>query len=289
VTVVTEAESLASQPEISEDDVGLLNPLPTPDQAVRRLADVRQRVAPAGVRRLTDAAEPGLYAWFGDVDGAGHLTEGHSLPVGPGLIYAGQAGAGGSKATLGSRINGNHLGGDIYGSTFRLTLAAALRTPLALEPIGGRRMTREGEGRLTDWMRQHLMVSALAYPDRLALDAFETVVLARLDPPLNLAKRPPTPIRRRLTALRWPFGGMTDSSASTIESPRSGSTPSEPSTAVGSTPERLARELGLPNAKRIRAFLRARFPRPISRLGSPWGSLTPEMERAVRDRFRTDR
>ena len=137
-------------------------------------------------------------------------------------------------------------------------------------------------------MCRHLTVSAIAYPDRLELDAFETVVLDRLDPPLNLAKRPPTSIRRQLTALRRPFvaaGG----SANRIERPRAASTPSGVGTALGPTPEDLARQLGLPNAKGIRAFLRAQFPRPISQWGSRWGSLTPEMERAVHGRFRTDR
>lgn len=266
-----------------------MDPLPTPDEAFRRLTDARQRVAPVGVSGLSDKAEPGMYAWFVDVEGAEHLAAGLGLPVDAGLIYAGQAGAGGSKATLGSRIRGNHLGGDIYGSTFRLTLASALRTPLALEPIGGRRMNRDGEGRLTDWMRKYLMVSAIAYPDRLGLDAFETMVLDRLDPPLNLAKRPPTPTRRRLTTLRRPFGAAAAASASRVERPRAASTLSGSGTVVGLTPELLARELGLPNAKRIRAFLRARFPRPLSRSGSQWGSLKTEMERAVRDHFRTHR
>jgi hypothetical protein len=42
------------------------------------------------------------------------------------------------------------------------------------------------------------MVSVIGYPDRLGLDAFETVVLARLDPPLNIAKRRATPVRVEL-------------------------------------------------------------------------------------------
>lgn len=170
-----------------------MNPLPTPDQAGRRLTDVRGRVAPTELHRLTGTNEPGIYAWFVDAEGAGHLTHGLSLPVSTGLIYAGQAGAGTSRATLGSRIRGNHLGSDIYGSTFRLTLASALRTQLGLEPIGGGHMTRDGESRLTDWMRLHLMVSVTAYPDRSGLEAFETVVLECLDPPLTSPNAPRRP------------------------------------------------------------------------------------------------
>ena len=66
-------------------------------------------------------------------------------------------------------------------------------------------------------MRQHLMVSVIAYPARLGLDAFETVVLARLDPPLNIAKRPATPVRVMLTSLRRPFSRSGDRSAAKAE------------------------------------------------------------------------
>src|SRR5512139_3568438 len=119
-----------------------MNALPMPAQAARQLANDRDRVPPADVNRLRGIEHPGLYAWFVDGDGAQHLTAGIGLHVGKGLIYAGQAGAGTSSATLGSRIRGNHLGGDIYGSTFRLTLRSALRERLALEPIGGGHMGR---------------------------------------------------------------------------------------------------------------------------------------------------
>jgi hypothetical protein len=179
--------------------------LPTPDQAVHQLVDVHRRVLPADVNQLPGTEHPGLYAWFVDGEGAQHLTDGIKLPVGDGLIYAGQAGAGTSSATIGSRMRGNHLGGDIYGSTFRLTLASALRSRLALQPTGGGHMSRDGEGRLTTWVHDHLAVAVIPYPDRARLDTLESVVLDRLDPPLNIAKRPPSPVRARLTDLRRPF------------------------------------------------------------------------------------
>lgn len=146
-----------------------MNPLPTPDQAVRRLMDARGRVAPPELHLLSGTGEPGMYAWFADGEGAGQLADGIGLAVRPGLIYAGQAGAVTSRATLGSRIRGDHLGSDIYGSTFRLTLASAMGTRLGLEPIGGGHMSRDGEGRLSDWMRQHLMVSVIATAGRSSL------------------------------------------------------------------------------------------------------------------------
>jgi len=265
-----------------------VSPLPTPDEAVRQLTAVRGRVGPTELHRLIGTAEPGIYSWFADGEGAEQLADGIGLAVRPGLIYAGQAGAGTSRATLGSRIRGNHLANDIYGSTFRLTLASALRVRLGLEAIAGGHMSRDGEGRLTDWMRQHLMVSVIAYPDRLGLDAFETVVLARLDPPLNIAKRPATPVRVMLTSLRRSFSRSGDPAAR-VERPPQPSAKSVSHAGEGSTPEDLARSLGLQDAKRVRAFLRARYPRPTSELGMRWGALTPEMERAVRDRFRVGR
>ena len=149
-------------------------------------------------------------------------------------------------------------------------------------------MSRDGEGRLTDWIRQHLMVSVITHPDRLGLDAFETVVLARLDPPLNIAKRPATPVRVMLTSLRRPLSRSGDR-APRMERPPQRSARSGSHAGDGPTPEDLARSLGLRDAKRVRAFLRARNPRPTAELRTRWGTLTPEMERAVRDRFRVGR
>lgn len=260
--------------------------LPTPDQAARQLADPGERLPPSQLNGLHGTEYPGLYAWFVDGEGSQHLTAGIGLPLGEGLIYSGQAGAGTSRATLGSRIRGNHIGGDIYGSTFRLTLASVLRERLVLQPSGGGRMDRDGEGRLTVWMHEHLAVAVIAYPDRVGLDIFESAVLDRLDPPLNIAKRPPSPVRARLTERRRRFGKR----ASRVPAPakdRSAPTVAPPvrRTDAGLTPEELASELGLQDAKRVRGFLRVRFPRPASELWSRWGPLTPEMERAVRDRF----
>jgi hypothetical protein len=261
-----------------------MSALPNPAQAARLLADARVRVVPADLHRLDGTEHPGLYAWFADHEGAGVLADGIGLPVSEGLIYAGQAGAGTSHATLRSRILGNHLGSDIYGSTFRLTLASALRGRLSLEPIGGGHMGRDGEARLTEWMHAHLAVATVAYPDRAGLDAFETLVLDRLDPPLNIAKRPPTPVRSRLTILRRAFGKRAASDPAAGHRPPAAAPPS-PAAGPGLTPEELSRELGLPDAKRVRGFLRDRYPRSESELWSRWGPLTPEMERAVRERF----
>jgi hypothetical protein len=265
-----------------------MNKLPTPADAARRLTELAYRVSPADLHLLIGIEHPGLYAWFVDVDGARELATGVGLPVTEGLIYAGQAGAGTSQATLESRINRNHLGIDIHRSTFRLTLASALRTQLALEPMGTIHISRDGEGRLTNWMYEHLVVSVLAYSDRPTLGRFETDVLGRLDPPLNISKRPASPVRRQLKLLRQQFGRRV-AGVARRKRLQQRTLVTDSAETGGLTPEALARSLGMPSAKRVRGLLRERFPRPHSELWSRWRPLTPEMERAVRDRFGSGR
>lgn len=159
----------------------------------------------------TDAGrtrDPGLYAWFVDRTGAAELSAGLGQRVGSGLIYAGQAGAGSSTATLRSRVRGNHLGGTITGSTFRMTLASVLVGPLGLVDGGGRALEGDGEARLSAWMRTHLSIAVAPVADRLLVARLEPAVLARLDPPLNLQGMPSSPVREALRARRRrPLGG----------------------------------------------------------------------------------
>ena len=176
-------------------------------RAARRLLSAPARVSPTAIGQLSQTGLPGLYAWFADAQAAADISAGLGVRVRAGLIYAGQAGAGVSSATLGSRIRGNHIAGNVYGSTFRLTLASCLFVPLGLEPVGRRRIAKDGEARLTDWMTKRLKVSILGYHDRVTLNLFETDVLALLSPPLNIAKLPPTSVRRRLIELRRRFTG----------------------------------------------------------------------------------
>lgn len=58
-----------------------------------------------------------------------------------------------------------------------------------------------------------------------------------------------------------------------------------PQEGLGLTPEELAQELGMPNAKQIRGYLREAFPRDPELLWTRWGPLEPELEHAVRRRF----
>lgn len=143
---------------------------------------------------------PGLYSWWIDAAGAVDLSRGLRLPVGPGLIYAGLAGAtrwpSGTRSTntLWLRIADMHLRGNREFSTFRRTLGAVLADATASNSID--------EHALTVWMHAHLRVIAVPCTNADALGRLEKAVLAALDPPLNLQGMTATPVRRRLTQLR---------------------------------------------------------------------------------------
>lgn len=142
---------------------------------------------------------PGLYSWWVDESGAADLARGLGHSVEPGLIYAGQAGAtrsGGSTSsnTLWGRIATMHVGSNRQFSTLRLSLASILAKAYGLGSVDERDLTR--------WMHAHLRVIAVPVPDATTLDELESSVLAELDPPLNLAKMPRTPLRVQLSQLR---------------------------------------------------------------------------------------
>lgn len=174
------------------------------DATIEQLTDPGRGFWPADFVARHDPAwrTPGLYSWWVDAIGAAELSAGLGHPVSPGLIYAGQAGATravsarSSSNTLWGRIRGMHLGGRHEFSTFRRTLGAVLAA------VNGD--TTIDEQKLTDWMHAHLRVIPVPTDDGDTLDALETEVLSQLDPPLNLAKMPRTPLRARLTELRRP-------------------------------------------------------------------------------------
>ena len=176
---------------------------PEPDGArwVAVLADKTRSRTPSDLRSLPryELASPGLYSWWVDDVGAAELTQGLGHPVPAGLIYAGQAGATHHRSgkpssnTLAGRLVGMHLGGRARMSTFRLTLGSILW------PLWG---GDADEAALTAWMDAHLRVVFVPVPDGETLDATESAVLEQLDPPLNLAKMRPTPLRNALSRLR---------------------------------------------------------------------------------------
>ena len=175
-------------------------------EVLDRLTDPGRRIrAAAFPRARQDMGSPGLYAWFLDELGAVDLSTGLGLSLPAGLIYAGQAGAGMSTATLRSRIAGNHLGGTISGSTFRRTLAAVLASASGLSR-DGRSLSGDGEARLSAWMVSHLDVAVVAVADRGRLLLLEAEMLLGLDPPLNLQGMRPTPVRAAVARLRRALG-----------------------------------------------------------------------------------
>jgi GIY-YIG catalytic domain-containing protein len=105
-------------------------------------------------------------------------------------------------ATLKIRIGGNHLNGNVGSSTFRKTLTAVLRGPLGLRLAGPNRLDPASNATLSAWMRAHLRVVTVPYPDRTTLAIVEHTVLNRLDPPLNLMGIAPTLNRAKLRQLR---------------------------------------------------------------------------------------
>lgn len=149
-------------------------------ESVPHLDDPARALPVPELLRLNRTAleRPGLYSWWVDGPGADDLTAGLGLPVAAGLVYAGQAGATRwpsgrrSSNTLWSRLTRMHARGRAEFSTFRRTLAAVLREPLAL--------THEDDPRLDDWIDQHLSVVALPVDDPDTLTALEDDVLEEL-------------------------------------------------------------------------------------------------------------
>jgi hypothetical protein len=180
--------------------------LAPPDVLVARLRDQDRALTPeqfvAAGRHAADSA--GLYSWWVDIDGAHELTAGLGHRVTPGLIYAGLAGAtrwpSGQRSdnTLWLRITAMHLGGRHRFSTFRLTLGSILAEARGWSEID--------EDELTHWMHEHLRVVSEPFADGDTLGRVEAVVLAELDPPLNLKDVPPNDLRRRLSELRRTYG-----------------------------------------------------------------------------------
>jgi hypothetical protein len=151
---------------------------------------------------------PGLYAWWVDGTGAAHLSTGLGIALPAGLVYAGQAGAASSAAglpsaaTLRSRVGGNHLGGNVRGSTLRRTLASVLLAPLALRFAGPQRLEADSEARLTAWMRRRLALAVHPVESGEGLGQLEGAVVAELRPPLNIEHTADGSLRRRLQELR---------------------------------------------------------------------------------------
>ena len=135
-------------------------------------------------------------------EGAGNyfvvLKEGHSLPdVGLPVVMAKfrwmdivYTGVAGPSSGLRRRITWAHFGDNAGRSTLRLTLGVLM----GFKPIprdvsnphnGHTRFLPEEEKRLTDWMKDNLLVYFFPNDD---YEAVEEELIASLNPPLNLMK-----------------------------------------------------------------------------------------------------
>lgn len=150
---------------------------------------------------------PGMYTWWVDTAGARTLSSAIGVQIPAGRIYAGLTGAtkwpSGRRGsmTLRRRVR-QHVRGRIEGSTFRLTLSAALINPLRLQVTGPRRLAAESEAKLSRWIGDHLQIATYPSAEADALADLERCVLADLDPPLNIDGMPSSPVRNRLSELR---------------------------------------------------------------------------------------
>ena len=185
---------------------------------VAHLSDPNCAEDPRAFPRDRDAGgSAGLYSWWADST-AQKLFDEAGLRVGDSgatescqelaLIYVGQTGATSrrarkpSSATLADRVRSNHIGGNVKSSTFRETISAVLLAPLGLTVVQPRKLARNDNERVSEWIKDHLRVSVVPFGDRDSLSHIERTVLGELDPPLNLEDRPSNPVRQRLEALR---------------------------------------------------------------------------------------
>lgn len=190
--------------DVAEVIAELCAPPVSPDAA-------RAKVADGGV-----PAKRGLYAWW--------TTEPEALPTVPiertravisagaatdadaerhWLLYVGIAPSRPySKQTLRGRVCGNHLRGNISGSTFRLSLASLVwqQQGLALTHRGGRALlTPEANAALSDWQRRYLRVS---WAEHTRPWDIEGQVIKAMAPPLNLADNRSHPFAWTLSEAR---------------------------------------------------------------------------------------
>jgi len=148
--------------------------------------------------------EPGFYAWWVK---AGALA---GVPPCPhpredrwDLLYVGIGPARSSSTqTLRTRVLGNHLGGNIGSSTFRLSLAALLLEKLELHPTqrGKKAHLAPPENhRISARQRENLRLTWAVHPQPWRI---EGAVISTLGPPLNLTGNRRHPFHQTMSQAR---------------------------------------------------------------------------------------
>ncbi|MGY1719044.1 GIY-YIG nuclease family protein [Blastococcus sp. SYSU DS0552] len=164
--------------------------------------DLRGDVVP--VEQALDAVptEPGLYAWWSipgalpGVSGPGHPDGQHEL------VYVGLARSSpSSRATLRSRVVGNHIRGTTGQSTLRRSLASLLheqqgwRSHFTDRPL----LVPEDELELNAWMQEHLALTWAVHEEPWTVEAR---VIDELTPPLNQSANAGHPLYRHVRDAR---------------------------------------------------------------------------------------
>lgn len=155
-------------------------------------------------------AEPGVYAWWFDrslpgIDDsqAARRNEWRLLYVGISPKAPPRNGRPPSSQNLRTRVR-YHYRGNAEGSTLRLTLGALLADELGIQLRrvgGGKRLTFTvpGEDVLSHWMEDHARVTCQRHPSPWEL---ESILIARLDLPLNLDQNRANQAHHAVTAAR---------------------------------------------------------------------------------------
>ena len=163
----------------------------------------RQAVALEAAREPSGIpTEPGFYAWW--------LIDRTALPdvplddPPPHLLYVGIAPSrASSRATVRSRVLGNHIGGNLAASTFRRSLAALLWRREGWTPYrtarGKLRFTREENAALTAWQFENLLLSWAVTTEPWQI---EQRVIADLKPPFNIDHNSAHPFCATMKAAR---------------------------------------------------------------------------------------
>lgn len=158
--------------------------------AIRALTSPRHTIAACMAGAVPD--RPGLYAMYGDR--SVWRTLGLGEPPDDRPLYVGKA-----EDSLVSRDLGTHFAtGETGRSSPRRSFAALLAGELKLDAIPRRRanpeprkwthyaLESEGDQRLTEWMREHLLLAIWPFTGTCLLAAVESEVMTHWKPPLNL-------------------------------------------------------------------------------------------------------
>lgn len=147
----------------------------------------------------------GLYAWWTVPDSIPRVPRCPHPSEDLDLFYVGIAPKDSkSQATLRSRVVDNHINGNTGSSTFRKTLASLLFETMGWQPRFTDRplLSADDNATLRDWQHQNLRLTWAEHPKPWDI---EDLVIARLQPPLNLAGNSAHPFHGFLSSARQRF------------------------------------------------------------------------------------